>query len=110
VGETTKWVLAWDFPKRPSNAFYDVYRDEFGPEVQRVQKSVAVVKDDFAARRLRALLEHYGAKVEAFAVNGRQLDDRQADQEAREFVERIHSQRLSQRGRHAGARTSHRRP
>jgi hypothetical protein len=95
----TKWLVAWDFVKRPKSAFYNVFGDEFGPEVERVQKSVAVCKDDFTARRLRALLQWYGASVCAFAVNGATLDAPEQDREAEQFIERIHTQRLARRGR-----------
>jgi len=101
VSDKIKWVLAWDFAKRPQATFYNVLRDEFA-EIERVQRSVALVRDDFTARRLRALLEYYGANVCAWAVNGARLDDARADREAQDFVERVHKQRLSRRGRRAG--------
>ncbi len=94
-----KWLVAWDFVKRPKASFYNVFRDEFGPEVERVQRSVSVCKDNFTARRLRALLEWYGACVCAYAVNGATLDDPEVDREARAYVERVHAQRLARRGR-----------
>jgi len=97
--DKSKWLVAWDFVKRPKSAFYSVFGDEFGPEVERVQKSVAVCKDDFTARRLRALLQWYGASVCAFAVNGASLDDAGKDREAEQYVARIHTQRLARRGR-----------
>ena len=68
-----KWLVAWDFPKRPVSTFYDIYADEFGPEVKRVQRSVVICKDDFTASRLVALLEFYGANVLYFGVNYRSL-------------------------------------
>ena len=100
MSTVTKWVVAWDFVQRPKRTFYQVLADEFGAtEAQRVQRSVAECKDDFTARRLRALLEYYGAAVVAYAVNGMSLDDAQADREAADFIARIHAQRLSRRGR-----------
>ncbi len=100
MSKVTKWVVAWDFVHRPRRTFYQVLADEFSPtEAKRVQRSVAECRDDFTARRLRALLQYYGATVVAYAVNGVSLDDVRADREAEQFVERIHAQRLSRRGR-----------
>jgi hypothetical protein len=102
MSKVTTWVVAWDFVQRPKRTFYQVLADEFSAtEAQRVQRSVAECKDDFVARRLRALLEYYGATVVTYAVNGASLDDVQANREAEQFVERIHAQRLSRRGRRA---------
>jgi len=97
-----KWLIAWDFHKKPRRTFYEIYVDEFrdAPELQHLQRSVVLAQDDFTARRLRALLTYYGADVCAFAVNGHNLDsDQQANHEANEFVVRVHAQRLSRRGR-----------
>lgn len=100
MGKVTKWVVAWDFVQRPKRTFYQVLADEFSlAEAKRVQRSVAECKDDFTARRLRALLSYYGAAVVAYAVNGASLDDAQADREAEKYVERMHAQRLARRGR-----------
>jgi hypothetical protein len=99
MGKVTKWVVAWDFVRRPKRTFYQVLADEFSPtEARRVQRSVAECQDDYTARRLRALLAYYGASVVAYAINGASLDDARADREADQFVERIHAQRLSRRG------------
>ena len=100
MGNVTKWVVAWDFVRRPKRTFYQVLADEFSPtEARHVQRSVTECQGDFTARRLRALLTYYGATVVAYAVNGASLDDVKADREAEQFVERIHAQRLSRRGR-----------
>ena len=100
MGKMTKWVVAWDFAQRPKRTFYQVLADEFSAtEAKRVQRSVAECQDDFTARRLRALLEYYGAAVVAYAVNGASLDDAKSDREAEKYVERVHAQRLAQRGR-----------
>ena len=103
MGRVTKWVVAWDFVQRPKRTFYEVLADEFSPaEAKRVQRSVAECQDDFTARRLRALLTYYRAMVVAYAVDGASLDDAQADREAEKYVERVHAQRLSHRGRRSG--------
>ena len=96
-----KWLVAWDFVERPKRTFYEVLAEEFGAEVERVQRSVTLCRDDFTARRLRALLEWYGANVCAYAVNGARLDDAEANREADAFVERIHAARRARQGRRA---------
>ena len=63
-----------------------------------IQRSVALCRDDFTASRLAALAAHYGATVACFAI-AREGFDRAAEQEANAYVERIHRQRLHQRGR-----------
>ena len=93
-----KWFVAWDFIKRPKTTFYDVYREEFGPEVRRVQRSVVLCKDDFTTARLVALLEWYGAEVVHFVASDAKLDAERV-REARDFVARVHNQRLHARGR-----------
>lgn len=96
MDQATRYLVAWDFAGRPKSTFYEVLAQEFG-DVQRTQKSVAVCKDDFTARRLRALLEWYGAKVCAYAVNETSLDD--TDGEATAFVQRVHAARKAKQGR-----------
>ncbi len=101
-----KWIIAWDFPQRPKRTFYEILRSEFGPpDTELAQKSVAFCRDDFVARRLRELTLSYGASVLAYSLNEPMLDDPEADREAREFIERIHSQRSARRG-HRGAAVS----
>ncbi len=95
-----KWLVAWDFPARPKRLFYTIAKDEFGPdEVEWLQQSVVLCRDDFTARRLRALARWYGAEIIAYAVAGQCLDDPQADGEAMVFVDRVHRQRRARRGR-----------
>jgi hypothetical protein len=98
-----KYLVAWDFSKKPSGTFYRVILDEFGKshpggDYELIQRSVALCRDDFIANRLTALAEYYGAKVECFAVErkGVNAEDRK---EAHAFVERVLSQRLHRRGR-----------
>lgn len=102
---SARWLVAWDFVKRPKTTFYDIYANEF-PDVERVQKSVALCRDEFVAARLVALLEYYGAHVVSFLTERRRLSAEQM-QEANEFVERIHSQRLHRRGRKPIRRKRH---
>ncbi len=101
MGGEIKWLVSLNFHPKPRRTFYGVFVEEFGneAEVKRVISNCYLVADDFTARRLRALIEWYGGDFIAFAVNGRTLDNTEGDQEARAFVQRIHAQRLSRRGR-----------
>ena len=104
-----KYVVAWDFAKKPSGTFYRVLNDEFGTSRSHgvftlIQRSVALCRDDFTASRLAALATYYGATVACFAI-AREGFDRAAEQEASAFVERILVQRRHQRGRHPSAKT-----
>lgn len=92
-----RWVVAWDFSERPKRVFYEILDAEFG-DVERVQKSVGVARDAFTARRLRALLECYGAQVCAYAVAPGTLDDVFMDAHAKEFVARVLAARAAKRG------------
>ena len=101
--EGKRFIVAWDFPKKPSGTFYRVLLDEFGKshpggDYELIQRSVALCLDDFIASRLAALAEYFGAKVECFAVErkGASANDQK---EARAFVERVLTQRLHRRGR-----------
>lgn len=99
-----KYLVAWDFAKKPSGTFYRILHDEFGSlhlngDVSLIQRSVAICRDDFTACRLVALAEHFGAKVIDYVVSGAGVRG-EAHAEARVFVERILRQRLRQRGRH----------
>jgi hypothetical protein len=104
-----RYIVAWDFAKKPSGTFYRVLHDEFGTSRSHgvftlIQRSVALCRDDFTASRLAALATYYGATVACFAI-AREGFDRAAEQEANAYVERIHMQRLHQRGRHPSAKT-----
>ncbi len=93
-----RWIVAWDFVRRPKRAFYEILRDEFRQaEAQRVQRSVLICQDGFVARRLRALAQWYGANVLAFAVRRSPSVSSEDDREAEAYVERIHVQRRSRR-------------
>jgi len=104
----TKYIVAWDFSRKPSGTFYRFLLDEFGRshpggDYELIQHSVALCRDDFIASRLAALAEYFGAKVGWFKVEREGLDAKSKD-EARAFVERVLSQRLHRRGRHPSAR------
>jgi hypothetical protein len=104
-----KYVVAWDFAKKPSGTFYRVLNDEFGTSHSHgvftlIQRSVALCRDDSTASRLAALATYYGATVASFAI-AREGFDRAAEQEANAYVERIHRQRLHQRGRRPSKKT-----
>lgn len=104
-----KYLVAWDFSKKPSGTFYRVLGDEFGASHPRgdyelIQRSVAVCRDDFIASRLAALAEHFGARVAGFAI-AREGFDSEVQTEAWAFVERVLSQRLHRRGRRPTARS-----
>ena len=100
---TEKFLVAWDFCKKPSGTFYRVIRDEFGTshagsDYDLIQRSVALCRDDFVASRIAALAEHFGAKVACFQVERIGMDGQLTD-EARAYVERVLTQRLQRRGR-----------
>ena len=103
---TPKFIVAWDFGKKPSNSFYRVRLDELGSshpggDYEMIQRSVALCRDDFTASRLAALAEYFGARVVSLPVQGEGLSA-EAQTEAREFVERVLSRRLRNRGRRKG--------
>lgn len=98
-----KYLVAWDFSKKPSGTFYRVLLDEFGTshsggDYELIQRSVALCRDDFVASRLTALAEHFGARVASFRVE-REGTHQDSAREAREFVDRVLHQRLHRRGR-----------
>ena len=98
-----KYLVAWDFAKKPSGTFYRILHDEFGSlhsngDVSLIQRSVAICRDDFTASRLAELADHFGAKVVCFAA-GREGIPRDDKGEAREFISRVLQQRLKRRGR-----------
>ncbi|MBI3788751.1 MAG: hypothetical protein HY276_10915 [Ignavibacteriales bacterium] len=103
MSKTRRYIVAWDFPRNPSGTFYRVLIDEFGTshpsgEYELIQRSVAVCHDDFIASRLAALAEHFGDKVDSFAIAPEGLSDENR-KEARAFVERVLNRRLHKRGR-----------
>ena len=104
-----KYLVAWDFTQKPNGTFYRVLNDEFGTSCSHgvftlIQRSVALCRDDFTASRLAALATYYGATVASFAI-AHEGFDRAAEQEANAYVERIHRQRLHQRGRRPSKKT-----
>ena len=103
---TEKYLVAWDFIKKPSGTFYRVVLEELGTshatgDYELIQHSVAVCRDDFIASRLAALAEHFGAKVACFRVEREGLNA-ELQNEACEFVGRVLAQRLHRRGRRRG--------
>jgi hypothetical protein len=101
---TQKYIVAWDFPKRPSGTFYRVLISELGPshpagEYELIQKSVALCQDDFIASRLGALAEYFGARVVCFLVQREGINANLRD-DAQEFVQRVLYRRLHNRGRY----------
>ncbi len=97
----SKWLIAWDFPERPKNTFYEVLTQEFGrANLHFLQQSVYLVRDEHAARELRALARYYGAtRVEAFALSGVLSNDAAADRAAETRIHDLHAARLKRRGR-----------
>ena len=98
-----KFLVAWDFCKKPSGTFYRFIRDEFGTshpngDYELIQRSVALCRDDFIASRIAALAEHFGARVAYFQVARIGMEG-QANDDARSYVERVLTQRLRRRGR-----------
>lgn len=99
-----KWIVSWDFAKRPSTTFYEFFRDEFGSEVRRVHGSVVEVRDSWTMTRLLAHLENHGANVMYWGINPTaRLDPRDCAQ-ARIDLQRLYAQRLARRGRKAKKR------
>lgn len=98
-----KYLVAWDFAKKPSGTFYRILHDEFGDShshgnFELIQRSVAICRDDFTASRVSALAEYFGARVASFKVEREGIAS-DARREAGEFVERVLQQRLHRRGR-----------
>ncbi len=105
---TDKYLVTWDFSRKPSVTFYRVLRDEFGSshpagDYELIQRSVAICRDDFIASRLVALAEHFGAKVGCFQVARNALAG-DVQNEACEFVERVLARRVQSRGNRRGRR------
>jgi len=98
----SKYLVTWDFSRKPSGAFYTILDQEYGPQgpssFEMIQKSVAICRDDFLAYHIAALAEHYGATVACYAVS-RNGYDSEHKQEAQEAIERMLAQRLTRRGR-----------
>lgn len=104
-----KFLVAWDFAKKPSGTFYRVLHSEFGDshshgDFELIQRSVALCRDDFTASRLAALADHFGAKVAYFVIQRMDMDGT-AQEEARGFVQRVLTQRLHHRRQFPRART-----
>ena len=101
-----KFLVAWDFIKKPSGTFYRVVLEELGNshpsgDYELIQHSVALCRDEFIAGRLAALAEYFGANVACFRVEREGLNA-ELQNEAREFVGRVLAQRLHRRGRRRG--------
>ncbi len=102
-----KYIVTWDFSKKPSSSFYRLLTNECGTshaggDYELIQRSVALCRDDFIASRIAALAEHYGGKVNCFGVQREGIDDR-AREEATAFVDRILHQRRHRQGRRLGS-------
>jgi hypothetical protein len=98
-----RFLVAWDFPRKPSGTFYRVVLDELGTshpggDYELIQRSVALCRNDFSASRLAALAEHFGAKIVCFRVEREGLNI-ELQEQARDFVGRVLTQRLHRRGR-----------
>ena len=97
-----KYLVAWDFAKKPSGSFYRLMHSEFGDshthgDFELIQRSVAVCRDDFTACRLAELAEHFGAQVAYYTVTHEGIPS-EGQREAREFLSRVLQRRLKQRG------------
>jgi hypothetical protein len=100
---SSRYLVAWDFPRKPSGTFYRVLSQEFGSshtqgDYTLIQRSVAICNDDFIASRLASLAAHFGAKVACFAIAGEGFPP-ETENKAREFVSRILKARRQHRGR-----------
>ncbi len=101
-----KYIVAWDFPKKPAGTFWRVVLDEFGSshaggDYWLIQRSVALCRDDFTASRLAALAEWFGARVAAFSVAGEGFTA-EAQQAAVDYCQRVLKQRVQRRGKRRG--------
>ena len=97
-----KYLVAWDFAKKPSGTFYRILHDEFGDShSELIQRSVAICRDDFTASRLAELADHFGAKVACYTVTREGIPG-EGQREAREFLSRVLQQRLKRRGQRKG--------
>ncbi len=99
----SKYLVTWDFPKKPAGTFWRVVLDEFGTshaggDYWLIQKSVALCRDDFTASRLAALAEWFGAQVAAFSVADEGLPA-ESQHSAAEYVARVLKQRIQRRGK-----------
>lgn len=100
---TQRYLVAWDFPKKPGGTFYRVLKAEFGVshpngDFTLIQRSVAICQDDFIASRLAALVDRFGAQVACFAI-AREGFTQETANEARAFVDRVLKARRRQHGR-----------
>jgi len=99
---SSKYLVTWDFSKKPSGAFYTILDQEYGPQgpqaYELIQRSVAVCRDDFLAYRIAALAEHYGAVIAVYQVSHNGYESERKE-EAREAIERLLQQRIARRGR-----------
>jgi len=98
-----RYLVTWDFAKKPSGTFHRVLKDKFGSshsngDFTLIQRSVVICKDDFIASRLAALVDHFGAKVACFAIAHEGLS-RETEHEAHAFVSRVLKARRQHRGR-----------
>ena len=97
----TKYIVVWDFTRKPSATFYRILADEFGitanaPEY--VQRSVVIVRDDFTAYGIAALVEEFGGEALVYAIV-EDPDGSQLMEEARARIARIRHQRRSRKKR-----------
>jgi hypothetical protein len=97
-----RFLVLWDFVagpgKRTPQKFYDLLRDEFAGDAERVQRSCYVCRSAFVAHRLKALAESFGADVLAYGLSARVLDDAAAERRAAEYVDQLLRDRRKHRG------------
>jgi len=69
-GDSGYYIVAYDFPGHIPSRFYKNL-EELSSRlryVERVQRSVYMVKGRGAAEALRGLVEHYGGRVHVFKI------------------------------------------
>ncbi len=100
MGEITAWVLCWRFESKPKSTFYNLLEDLIRQKkVDELAPRTVRCREEESAYQVRALVEAFDGHVQAFAANGRTLDDRTQSSRARIAVEQTRAARLSERGR-----------
>jgi hypothetical protein len=96
-----KHIILYDFTRKPSASFYRILKDEFGITAgspEHVQRSALVVRDDFAAYGIAALVEEFGGEALVYRISDNP-DGVHLMEEARSRIARIRRQRRSRKRR-----------
>lgn len=94
-----KHIVVYDFAKKPSATFYRMLGDEFGITAgspEHVQRSVLVVRDEYRAYGIAALIEEFGGDALVYKIVDNP-NSSQLMQEARARIARIRRRRRSRK-------------